>query len=43
MPFGIILVGIVGGAIAKYIGGDGFEEDVIETGNSCLLYTSRCV
>lgn len=37
MPFGIILVGIVGGAIAKYIGGDGFEEDVIETGNRAVI------
>lgn len=37
MPFGIILVGIVGGAIAKYIGGDGFEEDVIETDNRAVI------
>lgn len=37
MPFGIILVGIVGGAIAKYIGGDTLREDVIETGNRAVI------
>ena len=37
MPFGIILVGIVSGTITKYIGGDVFEEDVIETDNRAVI------